>query len=78
MKLLFKGAGILAWKDGKFNYIPEGFLGVDGDTIDYVGAERPEAPYDREKDMRGKLMIPGLINCHCHAAMTLLRCCDRL
>ena len=73
MKLLFKGAGILAWKDGKFNYIPEGFLGVDGDTIDYVGAERPEAPYDREKDMRGKLLIPGLINCHCHAAMTLLR-----
>ncbi len=73
MRLLLKGAGILAWKDDQFDYIPEGYLGVNGDTIDYVGADRPAAPYDREKDMRGKLLIPGLINCHCHAAMTLLR-----
>lgn len=73
MKLLLKGASLLAWKDGLFDFIPEGFLGIDGDTIDYIGADRPEAPYDREKDMRGKLLIPGLINCHCHAAMTLLR-----
>ena len=73
MRLLFKDAGLLAWKDDDFHYIPEGFLGVDGDTIDYIGAQRPSLPYDREKDMRGKLLIPGLINCHCHAAMTLLR-----
>ena len=73
MKLLLKNAGILAWKDMRFHWIPEGFLGIDGDTIDYVGAEKPAAPYDTEKDMAGKLLIPGLINCHCHAAMTLLR-----
>ena len=73
MRLLIKNAGILAWKDDRFDCIPEGFLGIDGDTIDYIGAQRPAADYDREKDMRGKLLIPGLINCHCHAAMTLLR-----
>ena len=73
MKLLLKNAGILAWKDGRFDWIPEGYLGIDGDAIDYVGAEKPEAAYDREKDMRGKLLMPGLIDCHCHAAMTLLR-----
>ena len=73
MKLLLKNAAILAWKDDAFVAIPEGFLGVDGDTIDYIGAAKPESAYDREKDMRGKLLIPGLINCHCHAAMTLLR-----
>lgn len=73
MKLLLKNAGILAFKDGRFDPIPEGFLGIDGDTIDYIGANRPQAPYDREKDMRGKLLIPGIVNCHCHAAMTLLR-----
>lgn len=73
MKLLFKNAAILAWKDDRFDYIPEGFLGVDGDTIDYIGADRPQAPYDLVKDMRGLLLIPGIINCHCHAAMTLLR-----
>ena len=64
MKLLLKNAGILAWKDDQFDYIPGGFLGIDGDTIDYVGADKPEAAYDSEKDMRGKLLIPGLINCH--------------
>ncbi len=73
MKLLLKNAGILAWADDGFRHIPEGYLGIDGDIIDYVGAERPAAPYDAEKDLRGKLLIPGLINCHCHAAMTLLR-----
>ena len=73
MRLLLKNAGILAWENENFHYIPEGFLGVDGDTIDYVGAERPQAAYDSEKDLRGKLLIPGLIDCHCHAAMTLLR-----
>lgn len=73
MRLLLKGAGILAWREDAFHYIPEGFLGVDGDTIDYIGDERPQAPYDREKDLRGKLLIPGLIDSHCHAAMTLLR-----
>ena len=57
MRLLIKNAGILAWKDGRFDYIPEGFLGIDGDTIDYVGAQRPKAEYDREKDMRGKLLV---------------------
>ncbi len=73
MRLLLKNAGILAWRDDRFEHIPEGFLGIDGDSIDYIGTNRPEAAYDREKDLRGKLLIPGLINCHCHAAMTLLR-----
>ena len=73
MKLLLKNAAILAWKDGRFDCIPEGFLGIDGDTIDYIGVDKPQAAYDSEKNMRGKLLIPGLIDCHCHAAMTLLR-----
>lgn len=73
MRLLLKRAGILAWKDEDFDYIPEGYLGIDGDTIDYIGKARPEGAYDAEKDMGGKLLIPGIIDCHCHAAMTLLR-----
>lgn len=73
MRRLLKNAGILAWKDGRFDCIPDGYLGIDGDTIDYIGADRPQAAYDEEKSLRGKLLIPGLINCHCHAAMTLLR-----
>ena len=73
MRLLLERAGILAWRDEGFEYIPEGWLGIDGDTIDYMGKDRPQSAYDSEKDLRGKLLIPGLVNCHCHAAMTLLR-----
>ena len=73
MKLLFKNCGIVATERGEFRVIRDGFLGVDGDRIDYIGAEPPKAAYDREKDMSGKLLAPGLVNCHCHSPMTLLR-----
>ena len=42
MRLLIKNAGILASKDGTFDHIPEGFLGVDGDRIDYIGPSAPK------------------------------------
>ena len=73
MKRLFENCGILAWKDEDFHYIPNGFLGVDGDTVCYIGQNRPEDRYDDVRDMTGKILMPGLINSHCHAAMTLLR-----
>ena len=73
MKRLFVNAGILAWKDETFYYIEDGCLAVDGDTISYIGKERPAGEYDDVRDMSGKLLMPGLINCHCHNAMVLLR-----
>ena len=73
MKRLFVNAGILAWKDETFHYIEDGCLAVDGDTISYIGKERPAGEYDDVRDMSGKLLMPGLINCHCHNAMVLLR-----
>ena len=73
MKLLLKNCDILAWEKDAFHPIHQGFLGIDGDTIDYVGEEKPAAAYDQEKDMKGRLLCPGLINCHGHSAMTVLR-----
>lgn len=73
MRRLFVNAGILAWRDDNFYHIKNGCLGVDGDTICYIGRDRPEEQYDEVRDMSGRLLMPGLINCHCHAAMTLLR-----
>ena len=73
MKRLFVNAGILAWKDETFYYIEDGCLAVDCDTISYIGKERPAGEYDDVRDMSGKLLMPGLINCHCHNAMVLLR-----
>ena len=74
MKLLLKNCDILA-SDGAdgYRWIKNGYLGIDGDTIDYLADEAPKAAYDQEKDMGGKLLCPGLINCHGHTPMTLLR-----
>ena len=73
MKLLLNRCAILASESGDYRYIPEGFLGIDGDTISYIGTEKPQAAYDQEKDMAGRLLLPGLINCHGHSPMVLLR-----
>ena len=73
MKRLLKGADILAWKDEGFVCLKSGYLGIDGDRIDYVGTEAPRAAYDEIKDMTGKLLLPGLVNGHTHTGMSLLR-----
>lgn len=73
MKTLFTHCAILATENGALRCLQNACLGIDGDTIDYIGTERPAAPYDREKDMSHRLLAPGLINCHGHTAMTLLR-----
>ncbi len=70
MKLLLSHASILT---EDWSVISDGFLGIDGDTICYVGTERPQEAFEREKDMRGKLLIPGLYNLHSHTPMSLLR-----
>ena len=44
-----------------------------GDTIDYIGTEKPTGEYEEHKSMEHKLLMPGLINCHNHSPMVLLR-----
>ena len=73
MKRLLKGADILAWEKDAFTCIRNGYLGIDGDRIDYVGAEEPREAYDETKDMTHRLLLPGLINGHTHTGMSLLR-----
>lgn len=61
--------------DSEFHVYREGLLVVEGDRIAYCG------PYDQawlEKcsetvDYEGAWIMPGLVNCHTHSAMTLLR-----
>ncbi|MDR2751096.1 MAG: amidohydrolase [Clostridiales bacterium] len=50
----------------------KGSVGVSGKKIAYVGESKPlEAK--RVIDGRGKVLIPGLYNCHSHSPMVLLR-----
>ncbi len=73
MKVLLKNCDILTTENGVFRCLHNAYLGIDNDTIDYIGAEKPAAPYDLEKDLSGRLLSPGLVNAHGHSAMTLLR-----
>ena len=73
MKLLLKNCDILAADGDGYRWLKSAYLGIDGSVIDYIGESRPQADYEREKDMSGRLLAPGLINCHGHTAMTLLR-----
>lgn len=69
MSILFKNCDI--YTNGKF--LRNAYLGVDGRHIDYIGQYAPDNFYDEEKNMSGKLLIPGLVNAHTHTPMTLLR-----
>ena len=57
-----------------------GWVGVEANRVALVTASQAEAdafrrthPDLREIDCRGRLVMPGLVNTHCHAAMTLQR-----
>ncbi|MNN01421.1 5-methylthioadenosine/S-adenosylhomocysteine deaminase [compost metagenome] len=52
----------------------QGYMLIEGDKISYVGEERPDGVEGAETfDGKGLLFLPGLINTHGHAAMSLLR-----
>lgn len=73
MKTLFKNCDVLLRDGEAFSVTKNAYIGVDGDRIDYIGTEMPKSEYDYQKDMTGKLLMPGLINCHNHCPMVLLR-----
>ena len=68
--MLFAHIGIV---DEEFDYQPDCFVGVRGDTIAYIGAEEPSEDFGERYDGRGKVLLPGLVNAHSHAPMTLMR-----
>lgn len=68
--------GLILAAPGLHPPIAGGFVAICGDTIGAVGAMQDltdEVQARRTIDARGGLVMPGLINGHCHAAMTLFR-----
>lgn len=49
------------------------FVGVRGNTIAYIGPDRPEGVWGDVYDGRHGLLMPGFVNSHSHAPMLLLR-----
>ena len=68
--------GTLVTMDGDRRVLEDGAIAVQGDVIAAIG---PRTDIEKQFtaaqriDARGKLILPGLINGHTHAPMTLLR-----
>lgn len=80
MTLLFTNATILPMTAPEAPHTFTGWVGVAGDRIALVTQSAADAeafrgthPELREIDCAGRLLMPGLVNTHCHAAMTLQR-----
>jgi 5-methylthioadenosine/S-adenosylhomocysteine deaminase len=66
--------GTILTLDSKNSIFETGFLCIRGDSISKIGTGTPSS-FNAEKiiDARGGLILPGLVNCHTHAAMSLFR-----
>ncbi len=73
MKTLYCNADVLLHGNEGYHVLKNAFVGVNDDKFCYIGSELPQEPYNRTADMHGKLLMPGLYNCHTHAPMVLLR-----
>ncbi len=59
--------------DGANTVLPNAFVAVEGGKITWVGDRRPVGFFDEMIDGEGGLLLPGLVNCHTHTAMTAMR-----
>ena len=61
--------------DADFHVYRNGLLVVNEDKIVYCGSEDAtwEVRADETVDCEGAWLMPGLVNCHTHSAMTTLR-----
>jgi len=71
--LLIKNGTVLTM-DNQLQTVPSGSVGIEGDSISYVGVDLTGGYMAKTTiDAKGGLIMPGLINGHTHAAMTLFR-----
>ncbi|MCI9118169.1 MAG: amidohydrolase [Flavonifractor sp.] len=59
--------------DGANTVLPNAFVAVEDGKITWVGDRRPVGFFDERIDGEGGVLLPGLVNCHTHTAMTAMR-----
>ncbi len=59
--------------DAELHVYPNAFVGVTDGKISHVGKSAPEEKPAKIIDGTGMVLMPGLINCHTHLPMTILR-----
>lgn len=74
MSIKLSGGIILATgENGEFQVLEGSCIVVNGKNIEYIGPENEAPAADEVKDMKGRILMPGIVNSHCHGPMTLLR-----
>jgi cytosine/adenosine deaminase-related metal-dependent hydrolase len=68
MRTLIQGGWVVGFDGAGHVLVPEGCVVFEGDRVVHVG-RRFDGAVDRTIDARGKLVSPGFINCHLHAAV---------
>ena len=68
MRTLIQGGWVVGFDGSSHTLIPDGCVVFEGDTVLHVGP-RFDGTVDRTIDARGKLVSPGFVNCHLHAAV---------
>ncbi len=75
-KTLVSGCTVVPLEEGESRVIYEGEIAIEDEFLAYVGP-RGTVPEDWNPDCtidgRGKVAMPGLVNAHTHAAMSLFR-----
>ncbi|MBS7640307.1 MAG: amidohydrolase [Candidatus Bathyarchaeia archaeon] len=71
--IIVSGCAVLTM--GRAGIIERGIIAIRDGKILYVGGESEAPSFESDEiiDGRGKIAMPGLINCHTHIAMTLFR-----
>ncbi len=71
---LIRNARIITMDDAA-PIIDMGCIGIKNGKIAFIGKDEPPMVYNAADiiDARGNIILPGLINTHCHAAMSVLR-----
>ena len=72
MDILFKNATVVTMVEEN-PVIYNASLGVDGRKIALLSDGESDSKAGRVVDCKGKVIMPGLYNCHTHAAMTMFR-----
>ena len=72
MDILFSNVTCVTM-DAEMHVYPNAFVGVTDGKISHVGLSAPEEKPGRIIDGAGMVLMPGLINCHTHLPMTILR-----
>lgn len=71
MKTIIKNGIVISMDNTKDKYIQEDVV-IENDKIIYVG-NNYQKECDKTIDATGKIVMPGLINCHTHLGMSLFR-----